>query len=157
MSGLGIIPPSVLIKQVTWTIDMIENYVVDIVQRYARHDVSIKLDYVEEPKPPPVVVAGYSKVSDSTLQVNEVIYLGESDGSEELQLTVNYEFPQKHIRIISPLFFVRVFSGVVILKQHIVNLEDFKAELSCIKIMVIGKKYERVKDRVEQLLKRKQE
>ncbi len=153
MSGLGILPPSVLIKQVTWTIDMIENYVSDVVSRYLKQGVPIDISFLDEPKPIPVIMAGYSRVSDLELQVNEVIYLGESDGSEELQLTVNYEFPNMHMRIISPIFFVRVFSGVIIVKQHIVNLSNYSAELRGVKVLIVGKKYERVRDRVEQILR----
>ncbi len=153
MSGLGILPPSVLIKQVTWTIDMIENYVSDIVTRYLKQGVPVDLSFLEDPKPIPVVMAGYSRISDLELQVNEVVYLGESDGSEELQLTVNYEFPNMHMRIISPIFFMRVFSGVVIVKQHVVNLGNYSAELRNVKVMIVGKKYEKVRERVEQILK----
>ena len=130
--------------------DMIENYVVELANKYLKYNVPLDVVYHEEVSKPISLVAGYLLRSEREITVQEVCYLGESDGSEELQLTIQYEFPNK-VRVVSPMFFINVFHGVAIVKQYRLDLSSYVAELEKVTVYVAGKKYERVKNRLEQV------
>ena len=140
------LPPSILTKHVNWSIDIIESYLIDLINKYSNFKIPIEVEYFENLEKPLSIVAGQF-LQDNEMIIHEVNYMSDTDGSEEHQMTIQYE--RSGFRIITPIFLMNIFHGIVVLRRYKVKLSTLPTiDFEFVKIYIIGKKFERIKNKL---------
>ncbi|OYT26145.1 MAG: hypothetical protein B6V02_02265 [Thermoprotei archaeon ex4572_64] len=142
--------PTILVKRLE-PIEVIENFVLEVVNKYLSHNVPVEVHYLENLEKPFSLVAGITYTGTGELVVREVSYLSDTNGSEESQLTIQYE--GQGFKILAPIFLVITFYGVLITKELSIKIinKEVKAHLERVVIYIIGKRFEKVKNKLQTL------
>ncbi len=142
--------PTILVKRLE-PIEVIENFVLEVVNKYLGHNVPVEVYYLENLEKPFSLVAGITYTGTGELVVREVSYLSDTNGSEESQLTIQYE--GQGFKILAPIFLIITFYGVLITKELSIKIinREVKAYLERVVIYIIGKRFERIKNKLQTL------
>ncbi|GGP19633.1 hypothetical protein GCM10007981_04100 [Thermocladium modestius] len=137
--------PIPLVKRLE-PLDNIENVLMDELARYRKFDVHIDVEYMDELKKPLNVMVGQF-MDGGDMKLVEAMYLNDSNEAyDHPPITVQYE--QGSTKFISPLYIIDMYGGVLITKQYTINLTNRSASLDGVKILMVGKKFEKLRDKV---------
>jgi len=128
-------------------LDNIENVLMDELGRYRKFDIPIEVEYSEDLKKPMHIMVGQFMEKDS-MKLVEAIYLNDANEAyDHPPLTVQYE--QGSTKFISPLYIIDMYGGALMLKQYTINIANRSITMDNIKIVLVGKKFEKIRDKIK--------